>query len=80
MLLYAIYPVDLASHSGALTPYETSSINQFHLASYVGLDSLAGQALDAFRIQPSQSLRFYLLEGVEPSAVSLTEKCTTIVL
>ena len=59
MLLYAIYPVDLASHSSALTPYETSSINRFHLASYVWLDYLAAQVLDAFHIWPSQSLRFY---------------------
>jgi hypothetical protein len=58
MLFYAFYPVDLASHSSALTPYETSCINQFHLASYVGLDSLACQVLDAFHIWPSQSLRF----------------------
>ena len=50
MLLCIFYPVDLASHLGALTPYETSDTNQFHLASYVGLDSLACQALDAFHI------------------------------
>ena len=80
MLFYAIYPVDLASHSQSLNRYETSSINQFHLASYVGLDCVATQVLDAFHIQPCQSLRFDLLEGIEPSAVSLTEKCTTIVL
>jgi len=58
MLFYAFYPVDLASHSSALTPYETSCINQFHLASYVGLDSLACQVLDAFHIPPCQSLLF----------------------
>jgi len=58
MLLYAIYSVDLASHSSALTPYETSSINQLHLASSIGLNSLACRVLDAFHIQPSQSLLF----------------------
>jgi hypothetical protein len=60
MLFYVIYPVDLASHSSALTPYETSNINRFHLASYVWLDYLAAQVLDAFHIWPSQSLLCWL--------------------
>ena len=45
---YALLSVDLASHSDALTPYESSDINGFHLASYVQLVYLAAQVLDAF--------------------------------
>ncbi len=56
MLFYAFYPVNLASYSSALTPYETSCINQYHLASFIGLGSLASQVLDAFHTWPSQSL------------------------
>ena len=44
----------------SLAGYETSITNRFHLASYVWLDSLACQALDAFHIRPRQSLRFCL--------------------
>lgn len=62
MLFYAFNPADLANRSEALTPYETSSINRFHLASYVRLDYLAAQVLDAFHIQPRQTLLFCLKE------------------
>ena len=61
MLLCTFFPVDLASHSSALTHYETSSTNHFCLASYDGLDSLACQALDAFHIQPRQTLHFWFV-------------------
>ena len=64
MLLYALFSVDLASHSQALTRYEPSSINWFRLASYVKLNSLACWALDAFHIQPRQTLHFWFVRRI----------------
>lgn len=80
MLFYAFYSVDLASHSVALTTYETSCINWFHLASYVRLDCVATQVLDVFHIPPRQTLHFYKIVGVEPTAYSLKGNHSTIEL
>jgi len=52
MLFYNFPSADLASHSGALTPYELLTINQLGLASFAGLDYLTAQVLDAFHIPP----------------------------
>ena len=78
MLFYALFSVDLASHSVALTTYETSSINRFHLASYVWLYYLTATVLDAFHIPPRQTLRFYLIVGIEPTVYFLKGNRPTI--
>ena len=77
MLFYAFYPVNLASYSSALTPYETSCINQYYLASFIGLYCVATTVLDAFHIWPSQSLRLMKV-GIEPTAFWLKVRLSTL--
>jgi hypothetical protein len=56
-----VYPTLIISdHWGPLSPYEAFAANYRCLASFGRLDSLTSQALDDFRLQPRQSLRFEL--------------------